>query len=420
MPDLLSAALFQRGGLALVTHRKPGRGPFAGHWLLPLTAVPDSEAAEDALRRHAREQFSLTLGEAQFVETVYLEDGADQRRYVANIFRAVMEGGPLRFNADGDYDDARWLGPDDLAQLDMPEALRDPLVQILTEPDYTPQTDWSAAGEAVPLGEQTATPAAALAAELAAGRAAPPDNRAGWDAIAAAYQEEFYGERFGERLMWSRRASEDDLHVLDDVRGKRALVLGCGGGQDVVALAKMGAVAVGVDFSPQQIAYARRYALTHGADNASFVEGAVEDLTRFDDQSFDLVVSIYALDSVQRVDVVLGEACRVLKPGGVLAIAVKHPFDVIVVGGPPFTVTTSYWSGHKDQPWDWKDGASVRLRAYLRTMSQWFDLLAAAGFVIERLVEPREDALEAAPGDALSNAWLALLPYTLILKARKR
>ena len=109
-----------------------------------------------------------------------------------------------------------------------------------------------------------------------------------------------------------------------------------------------------------------------------------------------------------------------LKPGGVLAIAVKHPFDFIVVGGPPFTITMPYWSDHKDQPWHRKEGKSVRLRVYLRTMSQWFDLLAAAGFVIERLVEPREDKLDPVPGDTLDDAWIALLPYTLILKARKR
>ncbi len=34
MPDLLSAALFQRGAFALVARRKADRGPFAGRWLL--------------------------------------------------------------------------------------------------------------------------------------------------------------------------------------------------------------------------------------------------------------------------------------------------------------------------------------------------------------------------------------------------
>ena len=101
---------------------------------------------------------------------------------------------------------------------------------------------------------------------------------------------------------------------LGDIRGKRALVLGCGGGQDVVALVKLGAVAVGIDSSPKQLAYARKFAQGRDADNASFVEGGVEDLSRFDDASFDLAVSIHVLDYVERVEDALSQAARVLKP----------------------------------------------------------------------------------------------------------
>jgi ubiquinone/menaquinone biosynthesis C-methylase UbiE len=297
----------------------------------------------------------------------------------------------------------------------MPPALRDPLVRILTGPDAAPVTDWTiddAPGDATPLAERI---------EEAALPAPPPDNRAAWDAIATAYQEERYGERFGGRLMWSWRASEDDLHVLDTVRGKRAIVLGCGGGQDVVALSKMGAVAVGIDQSSEQIAYAMKHAANAGAANASFVECAVEDLSRFDDASFDLAVSIHVLDYVERIDGALTEAARVLKPGGVLTIAVKHPFDVRVdgEGGPPYRIWTSYWTREHDWSWEFK-AAMGRFRSYFRTISEWFDLINDAGFTIERLIEPKEDHLTKADGDELDDRWMALMPYTLVIKARKR
>ncbi len=410
MTDLMSAALFERDDRVLAAHRKSGHPPFAGQWQLPMTIVRDDEAAEDALRRHAREQFGVALGVEQFIDTVYIEHPGDEHRYVANIFRAPIEGGPMRFNADGDYDDARWVVAAEVEQLSMPPALRDALVRIMTEALPAPVVDWTTAdrGQATPLAEEAPPEEPA------------PDNRAAWDAIAGAYQEERYGNRFGERLMWSWRASEDDLHVLGDVRGKRAIVLGCGGGQDCVALARMGAVAVGIDSSPEQLKYARRFAAGHDAVNASFVDGDVEDLSRFDDASFDLAVSIHALDFVERIDVALAEAARVLKPGGVLAIAVKHPFDVIVDGGPPYAITSSYWADHRDWTWEFKSDRSARFRLYQRTIARWLDLLADAGFILERLYEPREDALRGADDDALDNAWLALLPYTLILKARKR
>jgi ubiquinone/menaquinone biosynthesis C-methylase UbiE/ADP-ribose pyrophosphatase YjhB (NUDIX family) len=410
MADLMSAALFEKGQHVLTAHRKPDRAPFAGQWLLPMTVVGNTEAAEDALRRHALQQFGVTVGMGQFVDTVYLEDPEDQRQYVTNIFRAPIESGPLRFNAAGEYDEARWVAADDLGQLAMPPALREPLVRIMTEPAYEPSFDWTADGEALPLGER--------AGPVEVGP--PPDNRAAWAAIAAAYQEHRYGERFGERLMWSWRASEDDLHVLDDVRGKRALVLGCGGGQDVVALAKMGAVAVGVDYAPAQLAYARRHAAKHAADNASFVECDVTDLSRFDDASFDLAVCIHVLEYVEDAATALAEASRVLKPGGTIAIATKHPFGAHVDGPPPLHMWNSYWTEFADWPLDVGGVSSAPMRHYFRTMSRWFDLLTAAGFAVERVVEPQEADLPKAEGDDLDDEWMALLPYTMVMKARKR
>jgi ubiquinone/menaquinone biosynthesis C-methylase UbiE/ADP-ribose pyrophosphatase YjhB (NUDIX family) len=413
-PTILSAALFERDDRVLTAHRKEDRPPFAGQWLLPLTPLRPIETAEDAVRRYAREQFGVEVAREAFVETVYMADPDGEAQYVANIFRAEFGGGPMRFRADGDHDDARWLSSTEIAQLWMPPALRDRLVQIMTDPNYAPDSDWSAKApsQGAPLGERyDAFPTEAKPT---------PDNRAAWDTIAKAYQEERYGDRFGSRLMWSWRASEDDLHVLGEVSRKRVLVLGCGGGQDVVALCKLGAVVVGIDASAPQLAYARKHAAKHDAANAAFVEGTVEDLSRFDSASFDVVVSIHALDFVDDLAAVLTGAARVLKDNGVLATAVKHPFDVRVdgEGAPPYRVWASYWTREYDWSWKFKS-AEAEFRSYLRTMGEWFDAITSAGFTVERLIEPKEDQLPKVEGDVLDDRWLGLMPFTLIIQARK-
>jgi ubiquinone/menaquinone biosynthesis C-methylase UbiE/ADP-ribose pyrophosphatase YjhB (NUDIX family) len=410
-PRIISAALIERDLAVLAVHRKADRSPFAGQWLLPLTPVLPSETAEDAAARHASEQFGVEVTGSLFADTVFLDDPDDTAAYAANIFRCELAAGAMRFRADGDYDDARWLTAGDLEQLWMPPVLRDAVVRILADPEppLAPKRDADAAGEALPLAERERTPAAP-----------PPDNRAGWNKIARAYQEQRYGDRFGERLMWSWRASEDELHVMGDVRRKRALVLGCGGGQDVVALARMGALAVGIDQSVEQLTYAKRHATRHAADNAAFVSGDVRDLARFDDESFDLAVSIHALDFVDDVEAVLAEANRVLRRASALAIAVKHPYDVRIDGesAPPYRVATSYWTREHDWTWEFK-GVKAPFRTYLRTMGEWYEAITAAGFVVEHIIEPREDALPKAEGDVLDDRWMALMPYTLIMKARK-
>ncbi|MBI2724098.1 MAG: methyltransferase domain-containing protein [Chloroflexi bacterium] len=408
MPDLMSALLFERDGRALVAHRRLERAPFAGQWALPMTAVRDDEAAEDAVRRCAREQFGLTPAGEQFADTVYLEDPDDHRRYVANIFRAPLDGAPLRFNAAGDHDDARWLAAGDLDDVPMPPPMRTSLAKLLTEPPDATATDWAKVYEdqAAPLAE------AAVVQALA-----PPDNRAGWDTIAKAYQEQVYGDRFPGRFMWSWSTSEDQVQLLGDVRGKRVLVLGCGGGQDVVVLARMGALAVGIDQSQEQIAYAKQFAAKHGEPNASFAAGTVEDLSRFDDASFDLAVSAHMLNYVERIESTLRETHRVLRPGGALAISVRHPADAMLSDAAPYCVAHAYWDAQQDWDWDLGAGAIARFRQWMWPVSRWFEMLTDAGFALERMLEPRE----VAPDDTHGHAGRqALVPYTLYLKARKR
>jgi len=98
---------------------------------------------------------------------------------------------------------------------------------------------------------------------------------------------------------------------------------------------------------------------------------------------------------------------------------VKHPFDVHVDGGPPFAMVEPYWTPYRDWEMAFAD-VSAPLRAHLRTLSQWFDAIDAAGFVMERVFEPQESESPKAEGDDLSDDWLAMLPYTIVFKARKR
>jgi SAM-dependent methyltransferase len=182
----------------------------------------------------------------------------------------------------------------------------------------------------------------------------------------------------------------------------------------------MGAVAVGIDVSAKQIEYARKYAERHGAQNASFVEGTMEDLSRFDDESFDLAVSIHAMGYVEHVERVFAEAARVLKAGGALAIAVPHPFNGTCADDPPYGVVRSYWSGPVDWEWTFEGGVSGRLRDFPRTVSRWFGLLGDAGFVVERVLEPYQGNVTGDDAKGFDLRLAKLMPYVLIMKARKR
>src|SRR5205085_4996041 len=96
-----------------------------------------------------------------------------------------------------------------------------------------------------------------MMAERPSSLSVPTDNAAAWDRHSAAYQA-------GARLPTDVAhygpdiPTEAEFHLLGDLKGKRVLELGCGGAQCSIAFAKQGAIAIGVDYSGEQLGFARR------------------------------------------------------------------------------------------------------------------------------------------------------------------
>lgn len=101
--------------------------------------------------------------------------------------------------------------------------------------------------------------------------------------------------------------------------GGRALEVGSGTGHVTADLLQSTCLgeAVGLDPSPVLVERARE--LFGSFPNLSFVEGDARS-TGFPDQEYDLVVFHTSLCHIPRPDEALGEALRVLKPGGLIAV----------------------------------------------------------------------------------------------------
>jgi arsenite methyltransferase len=114
------------------------------------------------------------------------------------------------------------------------------------------------------------------------------------------------------------------FHDLADLRaGEHVIDLGSGSGTDsflaAVHVGTRGRV-VGVDFTTEQLAKARRLAAAAGLDQVEFRNGRIETLP-VDDESVDCVISNGVINLVPDKERVFGEVARVLRPGSRLAIA---------------------------------------------------------------------------------------------------
>src|SRR5919197_724306 len=105
--------------------------------------------------------------------------------------------------------------------------------------------------------------------------------------------------------------------------GEHVIDLGSGSGMDVFfAATQVGATGrvVGVDFTAEQLAKARRLATEGGFDQVAFSEGPIERVPA-GDESADCVISNGVINLSPDKGRVFAEAARVLRPGGRLAIA---------------------------------------------------------------------------------------------------
>ena len=105
--------------------------------------------------------------------------------------------------------------------------------------------------------------------------------------------------------------------------GEVVLDLGSGAGLDVLLSARRvapGGHAYGLDMTDEMLELANHNRDRAGLANATFLKGSIEDIPLLEG-TVDVVISNCVINLAEDKDAVIGEAYRVLKPGGRFAVA---------------------------------------------------------------------------------------------------
>ncbi len=153
--------------------------------------------------------------------------------------------------------------------------------------------------------------------------------------------------------------AEDFAGRLELGPGARVLDVACGTGNTAIPLARRGCIVTGVDIAANLLEQARQRAAGEGL-SIEFVEGDAEQLP-FADASFDAIVSMFGAMFAPRPELVASEFARVLKPGGLLAMANWNPASF---SGQMFKVSGKHVAPPAGLPPPvlWGDDETVRAR----------------------------------------------------------
>ncbi|HTU34709.1 MAG TPA: class I SAM-dependent methyltransferase [Candidatus Acidoferrum sp.] len=182
--------------------------------------------------------------------------------------------------------------------------------------------------------------------------------------------------------------------LLPDLRGKRALDLGCGYGWHCRYLREQGAVrVVGIDLSEKMLAEAR----ARSADcSIEYRRCPMEDIA-FAEGEFDLAISSLALHYIEDFPALCRKVYRSLSPGGSFVFSVEHPMLTALAAqewhlGPAgerlhWPVDDYQDEGRRHTRWLGED-----VLKYHRTIATYINGLIEAGFRISKVIEPSPSA----------------------------
>ena len=128
-----------------------------------------------------------------------------------------------------------------------------------------------------------------------------------------------------------RESGEALVGTLGITNGLKVLDLGSGDGTTAVPAARLGADVLGVDIASNLVEAGNERAQSLGLTNLRFQEGDASDLNELEDDSFDLVVSIFGAMFAPRPSDVAKEIVRVTRPGGRIVMGNWIPGDPTLV-----------------------------------------------------------------------------------------
>jgi SAM-dependent methyltransferase len=143
-----------------------------------------------------------------------------------------------------------------------------------------------------------------------------------------------------------------------------------------------------VDISDEQLAVGQQFEQNRGVD-IECIQGDFVDVQELPAATYDLVLSVCALEYAEDIDVVFGGVYESLKPSGRFIFSQTHPIMQALDAGElsPEDNAPSNYSYRGVVEWKWKQDDDFSFISYRRPLSDIVNALTNCGLRIEKTLD---------------------------------
>ncbi|OGI12219.1 hypothetical protein A3K64_02710 [Candidatus Micrarchaeota archaeon RBG_16_36_9] len=204
------------------------------------------------------------------------------------------------------------------------------------------------------------------------------------------------------------------LSLLQNIREKKILDLGCGVGTLSKILKKRGAIVKGIDISPKMIEFAKQ-----NVKDVEFKVGSVYKLP-YKSETFDIVVASLVVHYFSNLNKAFKEIRRVLKKDGIFIFSSDNPVVNITkrMKGKQqkYRMFDDYFKEGKVYRW-WPT-FKVRIPYQQITFQTWIKTIIKNRFIIEDYIDAKP-IKKAEKKDKIKYNFLSKIPWFFVFKLRK-
>jgi ubiquinone/menaquinone biosynthesis C-methylase UbiE len=211
---------------------------------------------------------------------------------------------------------------------------------------------------------------------------------------------------------------EEHLKLIGNVAGLQCADLGCGMGDNAIALAEALGNVVGVDIDSDCLREAEAHAAVTRVDGVYWRKADINNwLSDQPPASFDLLLACNSLPYLDDPEATLKAAHLVLKYDGRLVLAQDHPLNTITYhDGHRLAVRRSYFDQGVER---WTSPSGNHMLWRNEPLSAWHRMFRQAGFAVDSMHEPEPVAEERYTSDSDFKK-LSMMPATIIWVCKKQ